>query len=704
MSQHDPLLLLNTLGGRLPTGLCFELTDNNGLPENHPLRGEIEAALSRETASLPYVRNNDVLWVTVAPTADALRRAIEDLRCWILPSYGWEATPAVMVDASGTGQMGSLLLEQSPNGYFRWFSRRSDLDIVIARLAKMRAVIMKAPARESQLRPTLESLRRQFALGLAIGDHDLALKAVDEIDQRQLDSAPNALGMRIRLAATFGNDEAIVTNPLLDNLLSMRVPRRVVESVLRAHHSVYLAEFEAAGDFASALHAYRGITDRLAGLAGTPERDADALLVSMAAYQAGIDEDIDQLELLTARFPQNTVAVKIAEILGSMPKDPAAIDSNALDEALADNNGEETIEAEAEVEGKGETAAVPESTPLPDTKSTLPPITLPGINDWSEVPTALVAGDSERLNAFLAKAALDPDACNPAAGDFLFEIFTDNAILGDDTRTLEANQVLTVVIDEYICEDRFPRRDRLALYQSVLDVWSSNRAQSTDPIDGQLMLTIADALLRLDGHLETVVAHSIRRWWEARSVRSRLAWLGEALDLLTEESSSQDYLTLWYGGASLICLDPQALSYSDRYHWHRLGRRLGLDVASIDDALGGALVAPSGDSDPLHGCSFKKIAVVSLHERAAREAASQIEARTQANVIVVTDHAAGEGTSSAANADVILFVWGATKHAVYRAFDKVRDRLEYVQGTGSASIVRALERRLSKSGQAAFAT
>ena len=90
-----------------------------------------------------------------------------------------------------------------------------------------------------------------------------------------------------------------------------------------------------------------------------------------------------------------------------------------------------------------------------------------------------------------------------------------------------------------------------------------------------------------------------------------------------------------------------------------------------------------------------KVAIVSLHERAAREAAAQIGKRTDAHIIVVTDHAAGDGTASAATADVILYVWGATKHAVYRAFDKVRDRLEYVQGTGSASIVRALERRVS---------
>lgn len=320
----------------------------------------------------------------------------------------------------------------------------------------------------------------------------------------------------------------------------------------------------------------------------------------------------------------------------------------------------------------------------------------PTIADWSEVPAALIAGEGERLDAFLSRATLDPDSCDPEAGNFLFEIFTDEAILNDSVKALQVDRILTVVIDGYVCEILFPRRDRLELYQSVLDIWSSNRSQSTNPVDGQLLLTISDALLRLDGTLEATVGIAIARWWEARPVRSRLAWLGEALELLTDQSISQDYLTLWYAGTSLIRLDRASISHSDLYNWSRLGRRLGLDEGQIEEALGGLPTAQTAESDPLSRSDLKKIAIVSLHERAAREAATQIEARSGANVIVVTDHAAGEGTASAATADVILFVWGATKHAVYRAFDKVRDRLEYVQGTGSSSIVRALERRLAK--------
>ena len=74
------------------------------------------------------------------------------------------------------------------------------------------------------------------------------------------------------------------------------------------------------------------------------------------------------------------------------------------------------------------------------------------------------------------------------------------------------------------------------------------------------------------------------------------------------------------------------------------------------------------------------------------EAAELIRERTSANVIVITDTAAGSGTDSARTADIILFVWSSATHAVYRAFDGVRDKLAYVQGTGASSIVIALER------------
>ena len=686
MSTIDRFTLLNLLGKRLPGTLAFAVDAETPTCADHPLFGEIEAMLAGQSASLPYVRSQEILWATIAPNPEALRRAIEDHRCWLLPSYGWEADPAVVSNAGGAGQLGSLLLQQSPQGYFRWYSRRSDLEIVIARLAMMRAVISRAPARETHLRPTLGVLRRQFALGLATGDYDLALKAVDEIDQRQLDSAPNSLSMRIRLASTFGDDQAIVTHPRLDDLLSTRVPRRVVEIVLRAHHAVFIAEAEAQGDFDSALAAYGAIADRLAGLAGPEFVDADPVIVAMAAYDAAFENDVAQLRALREQFPGDPVAAELSSrFVGdeAQKTDPDLTPPPAIEISPAPNDGAGVDEPALNVE--------------PELVEPLPAES-PAPGSWAEVPSVLASGSRKALHGFLDRVALDPDRFEPGDSDFVFEIFTDAEVMADPALAGDADQVLTAVIDGYVSEDRFPRRGRLPLYQALLEIWSSSRAQSTDPIDGHLLLTLAEALLRLDGKFEVAVETAIARWWEERPVRSNLPWLGEALELLTDQSGSQGALVLWYAGAKLIRDDAEALSLTDRHLWRRLGRRLGLDEASTDGSLGGAPPTPDVINDPLLTSGFKKIAIISLAERAAREAAIEIESRTHANVVVVTDHAAGEGTASAATADVILYVWGATKHAVYRAFDKVRDRLEYVQGTGSSSIVRALERRVTRNG------
>lgn len=682
--------LLDMFGARLSGELAFSVSLHGGVRADHPLANEIAATLDGKVASLPYPRRQDVLWVTLAPTAGELRRAIEDLRCWVLPSFGWESAPSILSEGGTAGQMGALLLAHSPPGYFRWHSHLADIHHVIARLATMRAVIARAPARQSQLRPTLEMLRRQFTLGLATGDRNTALQAINEIDQRQLDTASNVLSMRIRLAAGFGDDQAIVNHPQLDDLLSIRVPQRVVESVLLAHHAVFLADHEAAGNIEAALAAYLPLYGRLAGLAGHPADGADTAVVRMATYDAALAEDVGRLHALADRFPDDKVVAAIASshpALGAQPiSEPGAPAVLKTETQSVEGPFIEAVETPVT---EGETHKV---APVPVTEAPALPL------DWSDVPTLVATDAHEFLAAFLQRAMLMPDVCDPGDGEFVIELFTDSDIIADTKKRAAAEQVLTTVIDAYVCEERFPRRERLRLYQAVLDIWSSSRTMSTDPIDGQLLLTIADALLRLDGRLESIAATAIARWWEARPVRSRLSWLGEALELLTEQSTAQDYLGLWYAGAGLTKADHEGFSVADRHLWYRLGRRLGLDVATTHEALGGNWLPPQSADDPLLAAGFKKIAIVSLNERAAREAASQIEDRTHAHVVLVTDHAAGEGTASATTADVILFVWGATKHAVYRAFDKVRDRLEYVQGTGSASIVRALERRVRGAG------
>ncbi|MFW2231191.1 hypothetical protein [Rhizobium sp. CRRU65] len=663
--------LLNMFGGRLPADLGFTLSNDVDIPSDHPLAAEVSAASGLQSASLPYSRRQDDTWVSMAPSADQLRRLIEDLRCWIFPSLGWEAAPSIISSNPTGSRMGELLLLHSPAGYFRWHSRLADRAHVFARLAKMRSVIAQAPVRTTQFRPTVESLRRQFTLGIATGDRAAALQAIGEIDQRQLDTASNVLSMRIRLFAAVGDNQAIVDHPQLDDLLSVRIPQRVADSVLIAHHAVLTADLEVQGEVDAAVRAYEPFHERLSGLGTFPSHGADTAIIRMFAYDAASLGDSSKLHALDKLFPSDAIVATLAsklpltsssQLTPSSPNKLATIvDAAPLDMAVNDTEDFATE-------------------PQPSLQ-------------WTDIPSLIATGAGERLATFLQNAAMTPDVCDPGNGDFVIELFTDSEVLPGSEKGAQVDNVLTTVIDAYVCEDRFPRRERLTLYQAVLEVWLSSRAFSNDPIDGQLMLTIADALLRLDGRLEQFVASAVTRWWETRPVRARLAWLGEALEMLTDQSTAQTYLALWYVGARLVNVDREELSLADRGLWSRLGFRLGLDEETIAETLGTNSGVVAVTDDPLRSGKFRKIAIVTLHERAAREAAAEIESRTKAHVVIVTDHAAGDGTASASTADVILFVWGATKHAVYRAFDKVRDRLEYVQGTGSASIVRALERR-----------
>jgi hypothetical protein len=98
------------------------------------------------------------------------------------------------------------------------------------------------------------------------------------------------------------------------------------------------------------------------------------------------------------------------------------------------------------------------------------------------------------------------------------------------------------------------------------------------------------------------------------------------------------------------------------------------------------------------------VAIVSTREEQARRAAEMLGERTDADIVVVTATHGGGEVNAAINAEVIAYVWSASTHAVFRAFDKVdRKKIAYVKGTSAASIVLAVERWVSERAIAAIA-
>jgi hypothetical protein len=156
---------------------------------------------------------------------------------------------------------------------------------------------------------------------------------------------------------------------------------------------------------------------------------------------------------------------------------------------------------------------------------------------------------------------------------------------------------------------------------------------------------------------------------------------------------------MWIDGVTAIRSRAFELTETEIVLWRRIGQWLGFDDTTVAEYLPAReATADVPAEDPLSASGLRKVAIVSLHEKAARMAAKLIAQRTGAEVIVVDELVAGASTESARSADVILLVWAATKHAVYRAFDHVRDRVAYVQGTGASSIVLGLERWVMNSG------
>ena len=186
----------------------------------------------------------------------------------------------------------------------------------------------------------------------------------------------------------------------------------------------------------------------------------------------------------------------------------------------------------------------------------------------------------------------------------------------------------------------------------------------------------------------------LRAWWQLRPVLPRLNWLLAVLDSLAPLSPHPDEMVdLWVESVGLAHRKQLILTPSEFRLWKRVSNLLELDENDVAKDLEILQPLVHGQRfDSLANVSWQKIAIISLQESAARE----LQSRTNAEVIVVTSLVQDGLTKTAKAAGVILFVWAACSHAVYRAFDDCRSRVVYVQGTGTSSIVAAAKQKAEK--------
>jgi hypothetical protein len=697
----------------------WRLPATGTIPQGHPLAAMLQVFIEGRAASLPYVSSSEVLWCTVAPSAEALRAATDSIRAWVLPSFGWE--DGIRTSAQG-GELGALLLSLSPAGYLRWRSSLTELDRVANKLEAMLRLEVRRPVHAFVRAPSLLELRLRFVTALVAGEREGAEEVIRVIDRHLLDSAVNTHFMRIRLWDHFREWERIAAYSAVVELVRVRMPQQIRLALVRGFHGRHVAPLEGRGDAQGAAKAYIGHVHPLLSelLVLCRPEDGDEVrrcLGYRAWYLQHRQQALQLLQLKSDALLETLLRPLVAEAEAPPASPPieaqwqSAVgqqDTRAQQEVglrLVTGLQDEAVPAEL-VRRLAET---PDKRANQELSSLLRRVArelsgerlLLAPTSWQECGEAMREGNWAAARVFLDAEARPSAAALPLESfrellDSLEEYFTDPSLDTDPRARDVTLSILIATIHDLRFDLEFPSPRHANLFPQLLRLFTARKKGSLNREDTALFLLLSNALLEFYPGAEGALLEEVGSWWAARPGEGLLLFLLETLSLVAPHAPGNSAcMALWTQGAEVLRRQEVALSPGAWRAWRSIGHRVGVTGELLNVYL------PSRESantqvDVLARAGLRKIAIVSRQERQAKEAASQIQSRSGAKVVVVSEHVAGAGTKDAASADVILLVWSTISHAVYRAFDSVREKLTYVPGSGAESIVLALERTVDR--------
>lgn len=738
MSIAVQIQILRDLSMSWPREWSMHLDD--GLIEispNHQVYGEIIALQSGHSASIPFFKGDNIAWLTVAPTSEQLFSEIENLRSWIIPSFGWEDPESpLVVPGETTSALTSRIIEISPSGYFRWWSAKQHQGVVLKKLREMRQLNIQRPVHVLNTTPSLYELRSSFEICLTTGDRNGAQEVIDAIDHYELDSAVNTRFMQIRLWDQFREFRTIVEYSQLSEIIQVRVPKLVRISILNAFFETYLASHDGSS-VEESCHVYESkIQPMAAGLIGASSFLDGNNIARLLAFKVLHDSDVElahellsstndaRIEQLLSSFRLEVPLVRslIEQFWAAMQKEEWSVVQDVGVQLLMDPPQSFGFLSRDFVRSALVTSLNLQANDhlkkwldneIPESKLADNPISARPVEDLDAVPAQSWPDFVECLRGTRLKQAegflgLD-DRPNVALFgiaeivqllDDLEDVLTDPILSKRVVEYQLTIESISIILRDLLTDSSFPRIPLVPIYKKLLDIWSENKRGSTVISDSNILLTLAEAILQHDSASQDLIVKRLQEWWQSRRSKSLLNFLLEVVELISDFTENREIAkNLWLDGAGVINGDSSSVSYTERYLWQSSGKRLGFDKETIEEFLFVENEIEDSDSDPLANIFVSKIAIVSLREKQANLAADLIRERTKANVVTVSKTEAGAETDSAANADVILFVWSCATHAVYRAFDGVKQKLAYVQGTGASSIVIALERWVANNSQ-----
>jgi hypothetical protein len=694
--------------------------------QSHLLIDELTSFVANQSCCLPFFRESEqeIVWFNIATNADELQGTIQTLRCWLLPSYGWEDERGwIVTSESAVTGMAQAILSMSPPGFCRWKSKLTDFQVIAKKLSQIRVLEKARPEIPPNGPPPLIQIRQQFVTALVAGDKSSAERAIQLIDTHQLDTADNSLFMRIRFWFTFGEYSKITKHKDIHRLAQLRIPAIIKHCIVRAFYFEYLERFDWVVDADSILASYKlDIEPVVGGLVSHSSLGDGFEVLRLIACHAIVKpvpdlasqlSSFDEISCLWSRLEATTIQtssselsleeqfwnaraqknwVRLQEVGASLVADDPESYSTLLRQSLKFNANPDLLDLLYSLERGGANQATT-PTEQADNLAQIP-------KSWTEWMHRAKDGPTAELGAFLAERqalVLDDLATNEiqALSQGLEDLYLSADVKSDQAIRQVLLMGLPELMQDLVNESQYPRDILVPAYANIFRLWSELKCGSAHPPDSQVLLNLADGILTYQRDLESEIVTQLEAWWNRSPVKANLPFLLGVVDLLNSKGTEDQCGNFWITGATYLQSNPKYLTAGERSLWRQIGLQI-FDQSTVDEYLS----LPSGSDsevDPLEAANLKKVAIVSMREPQAKNAAEMIEQRTGANVYLVSSKSAGAQTDNALTAEVILFVWRATSHAIFRAFDKIeKDRVAYVQGTGAGSILLALERWIAE--------
>ena len=626
---------------------------------------------------LPYVnaKKTKILWAVTATSIRDIRDYFEDAKAWLQFEDCKNLTGEIVQNKTPESEIALNIASISPQGYGRWVSPIERFRPILLRLAQMNRFLATKPDKTRVVIPTLPTLRLSFITALTVGDWGRAEACIDEIDRWNLEQASSTLHMRIRLFEAQGDTKKLFHLACQQEAWNFSSPSRIASAILNAvDHVSIMTEEENQG-----LHAsFQLFKNHWYGKLYQLVEDAkDELKIArILAMAATSDKNHSRLKKWIPHISAELANLLVNEFPNfNTESNPVSNPSNV--QSFEDRS----------------------SYTFQDNSKTA--------NFWQSLHDSIKKGHSATTLKLLEK--IDENFLNNteficAAPDGLLELLSDPDIDHIRVSHLLRQDAIAKLIDAFVGSSDFPRFDHLECYLSLLDGMVILNSDSMNSNESQLLLGLVGASVHLSSSAVSRCEQIVRQWWTNRPLVQRIDWLASSLDTLASVHSNPSSLVdLYIDGLDLASRRGQKFTVSQIRSWEAIGLALELSFEFVTESL---LSLRSNDGqespDPLAISGLKQVAIISLQETSAREAAREIERRSGATVNVVTSSVADFQARNAKTSDLILYVWAATSHATYRSLDSVRDRIEYVQGTGSSSILVAAERWVERSRKVTF--